>query len=192
MEYVLEKSDEVKLDMWKLGIIFLFAVIILQPLLFPRKNYTSKKITEPYGTLYPMPYAMHKNKKDYYPKNSSLLFANNKCCKSCCKQLWPLPFDVNDCPTCVNNNEQYVLSNYTCQGENGSGCVCVNKNEADFLDGRGNNRLFNSNINFPHDAIEPTIISKSNIYDKVVNNQIDNINGEEVDINDQVYEEGEE
>ena len=98
-------------------------------------------ISEHFGTFYPLPYAMHLDKDKYYPKDTNLLFADNKCCKSCCKNLWPLPFDVDDCETCDDNKEKDVLSNYTCQGENGSGCVCVTKPEADLLDRRGNNKI---------------------------------------------------
>lgn len=110
---------------------------------------TKAKITEPYGAFYALPYAMHKNTEDYYPKDSNLVFSNNKCCKSCCKNLWPLPFDVDDCPTCKNAQEKYVLSNYTCQGENGSGCVCVEPNEADLFDRRGNNKMFGERVMHP-------------------------------------------
>lgn len=183
MKYILAKANEVKPDTITLVILFLFVCIVLKPLLKRTVNrtvngtvrnlsnhnhqvpmYHSHLHTHPnvnrehFGTFYPLPYAMHKNTEDYYPKNSSLLFSNNKCCKSCCKNLWPLPFDVDDCPTCKNGNEKYVLSNYTCQGENGSGCVCVTKNEGDLLDRRGNNKLVGPRVIFPHDGVEPVMM----------------------------------
>lgn len=175
MSYVLTKSNEVKLDIWKLVVIFLFALVILRPLLFPnKKKIMHKKITEPF---YALPYAMHKNKEEYYPPNSALLFANNKCCKSCCKNLWPLPFDVDDCKTCKNSKEKYVLSNYTCQGENGSGCVCVTKEEADLLDRRGNNKLVGPRIIFPYDGVEPVFHDEVPVDGE--GNMSNNMSGEE-------------
>lgn len=153
MNYVLKKSNDVTLDMWKLILVFLFALVILKPMLFPK----NKKITEPFGSFYALPYAMHKNKEDYYPKDSALLFSNNKCCKSCCKNLWPLPFDVDDCETCKDSKEKYVSSNYTCQGENGSGCVCVTEEEANLLDRRGNNKFVDPRVTFPYNGVEPVM-----------------------------------
>jgi hypothetical protein len=151
MKYILRKCRQIEPNLVTLLLAYLFVMYVLKPLLFDKGG-----LLEPFGTFYPLPYAMHKPKEDYYPKDSNLLFSNNKCCKSCCKQLWPVPFDVNDCPTCENNKEKYVLSNYTCQGENGSGCVCVNKSEGDFLDGRGDNKLMMPDTTFPHDGVEPT------------------------------------
>jgi hypothetical protein len=115
-------------------------------------------LEEPYGAFNALPYAMYKDKEDYYPKDSALLFSNNKCCKSCCKNLWPLPFDVDDCPTCKDGNEKYVLSNYMCQGEKGAGCVCLDKQEANLLDRRGNNKLVGENVIFPNGAVEPAFV----------------------------------
>ena len=155
MKYILTRSQEVKPNFWMLAVMLLFIFLILKPLLFPKKNNSPK---EHFGSFYALPYAMHKNKEDYYPKNSSLLFSNNKCCKSCCKNLWPLPFDVDGSDTCKNGKEKYVSSNYTCQGENGAGCVCVNKYEANLLDRRGNNKLIGPRIIFPYDGVEPVPI----------------------------------
>lgn len=188
MSYVLTKSNEVKLNMWKLLAIFLFALVVLKPLLFPTKS--SNKITEPYGSMYALPYAMHKNTEDYYPKDSKLLFANNKCCKSCCKNLWPLPFDVDDCKTCKDGKEKYVASNYTCQGANGSGCICVTPNEADLLDRRGNNKLASSNVTFPNNGIEPVLQNQLNgNISTVVDDQTNGVEEDELYNDDNVVEE---
>jgi hypothetical protein len=101
-------------------------------------------------SFYALPYAMNKDKEDYYPKDSGLLFNNNKCNKSCCNQLWPVPFDTDHDETCNNNGEKYVPSNYMCQGEHGAGCVCVTEKEADYLDSRGLNKSQGPHVIFPY------------------------------------------
>lgn len=130
--YHLCKKDTFNFNIVKLLLISILVLLILRPILFPKK----KKVEEPF---YVLPYAEHKNTEDYYPKDSKLLFADNKCCKSCCKNLWPLPFDASDCDTCGN---KYIASNYMCQGKNGAGCVCVTKEEGDYLDRRANNKMY--------------------------------------------------
>lgn len=153
MKYTLTKSKDsgTNIFMVILGLILLF--LIFRYLLMPCLD-KNKKVTETYGSFYELPYASHLNTDEYYPKDSGLLFANSKCCKSCCKNLWPVPFDVDDCPTCENGKEKYVASNYMCQGENGSGCVCVTEEKANYLDRRGNNRLMGPRVIFPFDNSE--------------------------------------
>ena len=129
--YHLCKKNTLDFNAIKLFFVFLLIFLILRPILFPKK-----KTKEPF---YVLPYAEHKKTEDYYPKDSKLLFADNKCCKSCCKNSWPLPFDAKDCDTCSKN---YIASNYMCQGKNGSGCVCLTEEEGDYLDRRGNNKMY--------------------------------------------------
>ena len=66
----------------------------------------------------------------------------NKCDKSCCKhsQWMPLYMTLNPNPNLTPNpNENYIGSNYSCNGGNGSGCVCITKNDLNFLTKRGYN-----------------------------------------------------
>jgi len=147
-------------DSWMSPTTIVIVIIIVMLLFFFVRHCRTNvdpNIEEPYGSFYALPYAMYKDTNEYYPKDSALLFGNSKCCKSCCKNLWPLPFDVDDCPTCKDGKEDYVLSNYMCQGENGSGCVCVDKTKADFLDRRGNNKLVGEGVIFPNDGIQPVM-----------------------------------
>lgn len=90
--------------------------------------------------FYVLPYAENKKTKDYYPKDSMLLFANNKCAKSCCGNTWPVPFEVDDVELCKDGKRKYVPLNYSCQGENGAGCVCVTERESRILDSRAHNK----------------------------------------------------
>lgn len=162
--YHLCKKDTFDFNIVKLLLISILVLLILRPILFPKK----KKVEEPF---YVLPYAEQKNTEDYYPKDTKLLFADNKCCKSCCKNLWPLPFDAGDCDTCGN---KYIASNYMCQGKNGSGCVCVTKEEGDYLDRRANNKMYKADSLYADDDIthsmwkpdEPEDVWKKDIPEK--------------------------
>lgn len=89
--------------------------------------------------FYFYPYALTFDKDNQMPKNSGLILHDNKCCKSCCSQSWPVPFDVNDCPTCTNGKPKYMSNSYSCQGPNGAGCICMTPKERNYLVTRGNN-----------------------------------------------------
>jgi hypothetical protein len=114
--------------------------ITIAIVLFILYHLLSCKKIEGFGTFYALPYAMHKDKNDYYPKDTNLIFASNKCCKSCCKQGWPVPFDINECGLEKNSKEEFIYSNYSCNGEYGAGCVCATQENIDLLENRGNNK----------------------------------------------------
>lgn len=59
----------------------------------------------------------------------------NKCGPECCKQTqWPVPFELGP-----KADSEYVGSNMSCNYGSGSGCVCLKKNDFDYLSSRGNN-----------------------------------------------------
>ena len=60
----------------------------------------------------------------------------NKCDKSCCKHSQWMPSYMTSSP---NSNNNYIGSNYSCNGGNGSGCVCMTKDNLNFLTNRGYN-----------------------------------------------------
>lgn len=64
----------------------------------------------------------------------------NLCSKSCCSDQWPVPFKMPvDKMTCGNTDE-FVPSNYFCNnGWQDSGCLCLKKDQADFVNSRGQN-----------------------------------------------------
>jgi hypothetical protein len=64
----------------------------------------------------------------------------NICSKQCCKHAqWPVPHDMksNDIPEEQLSN--YVGTNFSCNFGEGSGCLCVTKDEFNYLSGRGGN-----------------------------------------------------
>jgi hypothetical protein len=74
-------------------------------------------------------------------KNNKLLengmpsIDSNKCSPECCKQTqWPVPHDNGP-----KASAEYIGSNLTCTHGAGSGCLCVSKDDFNYLASRGNN-----------------------------------------------------
>ena len=64
---------------------------------------------------------------------------NDQCSSSCCSDQYPLPFRVQD-DLQFANKDDFVPNSYTCNnGSQNSGCLCMTKDQAKFLDSRGNN-----------------------------------------------------
>lgn len=60
----------------------------------------------------------------------------NRCSKQCCGQSnWPVPHMVKD-----EEMKNYVGSNFSCNLGSGSGCLCVSKDDVNYLSKRGNNQ----------------------------------------------------
>lgn len=80
------------------------------------------------------------NLEDYY---SIYDFTQSGICsKSCCTlpPRWPQPFRLEDDVLVKNNLDKFSQSNMFCSdSENGSGCLCLTKDQKDFLSKRGNN-----------------------------------------------------
>ena len=56
------------------------------------------------------------------------------CSYNCCKHIqWPLPKELDK----NNPNNDYISSNFFCNNGKGSGCVCLNKNNLNFLSNKG-------------------------------------------------------
>jgi len=67
----------------------------------------------------------------------------NMCSKDCCDpNLWPVSFDTKRDPRIRPGDigNKYIPSNLTCSGINGRGCVCVTKDQHNFVSRRGYNR----------------------------------------------------
>lgn len=68
---------------------------------------------------------------------------NNLCSKNCCSSVWPAPFQQESNPyVCAAlKNQDLVPSDMFCNNSVGldSGCMCLSKNQARFLQGRGSN-----------------------------------------------------
>ena len=66
-----------------------------------------------------------------------------KCSKSCCiNSGWPLPKELQSNDISSDELANYIPNNFSCSvGSNtsGGGCVCVSKDDHEFLGYRGNN-----------------------------------------------------
>lgn len=64
----------------------------------------------------------------------------NMCSKSCCSAQYPLPFKMPVDSEVCENKAEFVPSNYTCNNAwQDSGCVCLTKDQANFIGSRGGN-----------------------------------------------------
>jgi hypothetical protein len=64
----------------------------------------------------------------------------NLCSKSCCSQQWPVPFSLAPDKLVKDSGKEYVPSSYTCNNSwQDSGCLCMEKDQALFLESRGTN-----------------------------------------------------
>ena len=64
----------------------------------------------------------------------------NMCSKQCCKfSQWPVPTDLIEKTIPEDQLKNYVGSNLSCNFGNGSGCVCVTKDDLNYLSSNGGN-----------------------------------------------------
>lgn len=64
----------------------------------------------------------------------------NMCSKSCCSEQYPLPFKMPVETAVCENASEFVPNNYMCNNAwQDSGCVCMTKDQANFLGSRGGN-----------------------------------------------------
>jgi len=61
------------------------------------------------------------------------------CSQSCCSPQWPVSFDLKQDPRIAPGDlgTKIIPNNFSCSGENGGGCVCLEKPAYDMLYGRG-------------------------------------------------------
>ena len=63
----------------------------------------------------------------------------NQCSAACCTNQWPVPFELPEM-LCAGNKSEFVPSGYYCNdGINNSGCLCMKKDQANFLQSHGLN-----------------------------------------------------
>lgn len=64
----------------------------------------------------------------------------NQCSMACCSAQWPVPFKVPVDESIEAHADDFVPTNYYCNnGWQNSGCVCMTKEQSQFLDSRGHN-----------------------------------------------------
>ncbi len=65
---------------------------------------------------------------------------HNLCSRSCCSEQWPTPFKRKYDPYVCRNKDKFVPSRIMCNNTfQDSGCLCLTKNQAQFLYNRGGN-----------------------------------------------------
>jgi hypothetical protein len=64
----------------------------------------------------------------------------NFCSPACCSNQYPLPFKLPVQTSLYYSDDEYVPTSYMCSdGVNNSGCLCLKKSQANFLNSRGLN-----------------------------------------------------
>jgi len=64
----------------------------------------------------------------------------NMCSKQCCNHnQWPVPHDIKQGPIPKDKLKNYIGSNLTCNYGKGSGCLCVTKDDFNYLADRAGN-----------------------------------------------------
>jgi hypothetical protein len=72
--------------------------------------------------------------------NGEMSIQHNLCSKSCCSAQWPTPFKQKYDPYVCGSKGQFVPSQIFCNNSfQDAGCLCLNKNQAQFLYNRGGN-----------------------------------------------------
>jgi hypothetical protein len=67
------------------------------------------------------------------------------CSKQCCKfAQWPVPNELNEHTIPDKELVNYIGSNFSCTGGDKSGCLCITKDESNYLSQRGGNSLNNT------------------------------------------------
>jgi len=72
--------------------------------------------------------------------NGEATVMNNLCSKSCCSDQWATPFKQSYDPYVCANKSKFVPSNIFCNNSfQDSGCLCMTKDQGNFLGTRGGN-----------------------------------------------------
>jgi hypothetical protein len=67
------------------------------------------------------------------------------CSKQCCKfAQWPVPKELHEHTIPDDKLINYIGSNFSCTGGDKSGCLCITKDESQYLSQRGGNSLNNT------------------------------------------------
>ena len=64
----------------------------------------------------------------------------NKCSRQCCSQTqWPLPQELQVNDMTPEEASKYMPNNFSCNFGESSGCLCLTKDNYNYLSSRGNN-----------------------------------------------------
>jgi hypothetical protein len=74
------------------------------------------------------------------PTSSAPKLDLNRCSKQCCAQAqWTLPPELRINDMTPEEAAKYIPNNFSCNLGSGSGCLCVTKDDFNYLAGRGTN-----------------------------------------------------
>ena len=80
--------------------------------------------------------------KEKFGNNSTEIrkLDQNMCSKQCCNHSqWPVPHDAKSGPISKDKLKNYIGTNLSCNYGEGSGCLCVTKDDFNYLANRGGN-----------------------------------------------------
>jgi hypothetical protein len=98
---------------------------------------SNKKYYSPWGAMINLEHPSQDRESQINTDTAVNGLNNNRCSLSCCSKQWPLPFKLSTDGEDLTGN---IPNNYTCNnGLQDSGCLCMTKPQADFLDSRGTN-----------------------------------------------------
>ena len=76
--------------------------------------------------------------KEKLENTSQKKLDKNMCSRQCCKfTQWPLPAELRSKE--LPDDSKYVANNMSCNFGSGSGCLCVTKDDLNYLSNRGSN-----------------------------------------------------
>ncbi len=121
MESLFKKSDNYVLFLVILGAIIFF--VFVMPILDKAHAKEEAKLKE------------HLNNSE-----PNVKIDKNICSRQCCKfAQWPIPHDLTEKQIPEDQLKNYVGTNMSCNFGNGSGCLCVSKDDVNYLSNRGGN-----------------------------------------------------
>ena len=123
MQYRLSRSEESQSIICIVVVVAVFFLIILPQIEKMRKSEEDK---------------VRENFKNNNILNDFHKVDTNICSANCCGIQYPVSFDVKKDERLVDG-KKYVASNYTCTGHHGTGCICLSKEQRDYLAERGDN-----------------------------------------------------
>lgn len=123
METQIKLNNNQVLTLVLLGAVFFF--IFIMPMINSKYKKDLTKLKEKFN-----------NKSD----NEIMKLDKNMCSRQCCKQIqWPVPHDSKTGPIPKDQLDKYIGTNFSCNFGKGSGCLCVAKDDFNYLANRGGN-----------------------------------------------------
>lgn len=99
-----------------------------------------KQYFTPWGTIIQPNYSKDGNQTYSEEQVTDYTLGLNQCSPACCSDQWPVPFKISINNTFCENEEDYVPNTYYCNNRlQDSGCLCMTKQQSNFLQTRGFN-----------------------------------------------------